>query len=334
MFDGVPIVIAGVTLVCSCLALYLYTRPSVPGFYSPNSRTARSSSSIKICSLTIFPVKSLRGVSVQSAEVTPLGLKLDREWVVVRAESHTFASQRTVPSMARVSQRITEQGVWLASAIGEFLLPITPPTGPSTTVSIWGSLVEGVDVGQDAARFITESLKVQGKPVQEFRILRLKPGFQRPVEKTEQSSMDNTTGFADGFPFLLASLESITLLNKWILNRNPDAEVCNIDRFRPNIVVSGTPCGFSEDIWKSFSVSGHSFRVAKSCTRCIMPTTNQQTGKRHKHGEPSVTLKLRRMDAKGQWHFGQNLVVTNVRNASKEPSFINVGDSVTIDEYK
>ena len=45
--------------------------------------------------------------------------------------------------------------------------------------------------------------------------------------------------FADGYPLLITTKESLDMLNSWIRADSPNAPFISMDRFRPNIVISG-----------------------------------------------------------------------------------------------
>ncbi len=77
-------------------------------------------------------------------------------------------------------------------------------------------------------------------------------------------------------------------------------------RFRPNVVVSGAPA-WAEDTWVGgrIRIGGVTFRAPKVCGRCVVPTTDQETGQRGR--EPSRTLaRYRNVDQK--LVFGLNLI--------------------------
>ena len=77
-----------------------------------------------------------------------------------------------------------------------------------------------------------------------------------------------------------------------------------MDRFRPNLVVTGCP-PHGEDRWREIAIGGLPFVVAKPCARCTITTVDQATGARG--AEPLATLAgYRRRD--GKVLFGQNLV--------------------------
>jgi len=113
--------------------------------------------------------------------------------------------------------------------------------------------------------------------------------FARPGENVS---------FADAFPFLLLSEGSLSDLNRRLETPLP------IERFRPNIVVSGCE-PYAEDGWQQVRIGKVVFRVAKPCARCVITTTDQTSGERGP--EPLRTLaQFRQKD--GKILFGQNLV--------------------------
>ena len=77
-----------------------------------------------------------------------------------------------------------------------------------------------------------------------------------------------------------------------------------MDRFRPNMVMTGGQ-PFEEDSMEHFSVNGINFYGVKLCGRCVVTTTNQETGVTGK--EPLKTLATYRM-ANNKVYFGQNVL--------------------------
>ncbi|WP_404814087.1 MOSC domain-containing protein [Kitasatospora fiedleri] len=114
---------------------------------------------------------------------------------------------------------------------------------------------------------------------------------------------------ADGFPLLLTTTASLDELNARIAADHPDdprkGAALPMERFRPNLVVSGT-APWAEDGWRRIRVGGLEFRVAKPCGRCVVTTTDQETGERR---GPEPLRALGRHHRFGQkLVFGQNLV--------------------------
>lgn len=67
-----------------------------------------------ITGLHIYPVKSCRGISLATAEMTGRGLAHDREWMVVDAEGQ-FLTQRALPRMALIETALTSDTLRLTA---------------------------------------------------------------------------------------------------------------------------------------------------------------------------------------------------------------------------
>lgn len=105
-----------------------------------------------------------------------------------------------------------------------------------------------------------------------------------------------TAAFADCAPLHLVSHDSLAELNRRLAERGHDTIA--IDRFRANIICGrGAPRTESrqiqahmEDSWHEFSIGDARLTKLGDTARCVIPTTNQQTGWRHDDGEPRETL--------------------------------------------
>ena len=321
-----------------------------------SSRGARRERSVvgRVIKLVIYPVKSLRGCSLEASSVTARGLANDRRWMVVspilsRLNSkrirgtHRFLSQRSCPVMATMSAKLRFDGNGDAEGImleqhrpGEPLpcaslyVPLIEHSKKSSrlTVEIWNDVVPGaIDQGDKVGRFLAECI---GRP--NLRLVYMPDDCVRGVDPKYDASEDNSSivSFADGMPILLASEASMDALNR----RMPGTAM-PIDRFRPNIVIeSNEP--FAEDDWKTIKVNEVTYHVAKPCTRCKLPSTDQVTGVQTGfYSEPLQTLRTFRANAKGDMFFGQNLVpAVHVENETFRSSMIRVGDSVELVELK
>jgi uncharacterized protein YcbX len=94
-----------------------------------------------------------------------------------------------------------------------------------------------------------------------------------------------------------------------------------MDRFRPNIVVSGC-APFAEDGWRDIRIAGVDFGVVKPCARCNVPTIDQDTA--IAGVEPIKTLATYRT-VNQKVMFGQNLIASSA-------GVLRVGDVVEIVE--
>lgn len=245
----------------------------------------------RLSGLYVYPIKSCGGVALDVADLDERGIRHDRRWMLVD-EDGKFVSQRTFPRLALVRIRIQKDAL-LVDAPGAPTLEVPFDSGDrgTFTARVWGDAVEVVLVSEGASRWFSKLLG------ESCRLVYLPNESIRPVDQQYGRSGDHV-GLADGFPLLLISEASLEDLNGRMEHPLP------MDRFRPNLVVSG--CGaFEEDDWPRIRVSGVDLRVVKPCARCKIPTINQMTATASK--EPLRTLaRYRKFGSKV--FFGQNLI--------------------------
>lgn len=260
-------------------------------------RTATETTPVHLSALYIYPVKSLRGIAVTTAEVDVFGFVGDRRFLVVDGKNR-FLTQRTLPRMALIETELGRDFLILRNPHhGSAAVGLSEP-GASLTVQIWRDTVEAVDCGVEIAVWLSDFLR------QPCRLVRLGGNYRRPVTKPSARSGDQY-GFADAAPVLVISEATLADLNDRLIAKGEEA--VPMDRFRPNLVISGNPA-YTEDTWTRLRIGKVTFRAAGPCARCIIPTTDQQTGIRYT--EPLRTLATYRRDPdnSSNINFGQNLI--------------------------
>src|ERR1700712_2957733 len=104
-----------------------------------------------LSALHIYPVKSCRGLSVQSAELDDHGLVGDRRFMVVSAIDGMFLTQRTHPRMALIDTELTKESLILSSPThGSVSAALRSANGDSKTerpVTVWKNTVTADDCG-------------------------------------------------------------------------------------------------------------------------------------------------------------------------------------------
>ncbi|MBC8053976.1 MAG: MOSC domain-containing protein [Sphingobacteriaceae bacterium] len=265
---------------------------------------------MRLKDLYIYPVKSLGGIKQSEGKVLERGFEYDRRWMLVddagksitQRVEHKLALLRTevIADKIRVFNKdIPDQSIILEPA-GEDLL----------NVSVWDDSTKALQTGEEIntwfSTYLGKSCKLVFMPETGKRLV-----DPRYAEHNEQVS------FADAFPYLLISQSSLDDLNGRLSQSVP------MNRFRPNLVVSGTNA-FEEDTWAKIKIGDVYFKVAKPCARCILTTVDQETGLKGK--EPLFTLSsYRTKDNKVL--FGQNLIALN-------KGIIRENDLVEVISYK
>lgn len=261
---------------------------------------------IKLTGIYIYPIKSAAGISLDAAEVGDRGFHYDRRWMLVD-DAGTFMTQRQFPRMALIDVQLGEQLVVNAPQQETLKIPLQPEGDRHISVKVWRDVCEAIPLGTVVSQWFSEFLETP------CHLVFMPDSSFRPVEP-DYADPDDQVGFADAYPFLLISEASLQDLNERL------AEPIPMNRFRPNLVVSGCE-GFAEDQWRQIQIGSIPFRVVKPCDRCAIPTVDQATGIPAK--EPLLTLaRYRRQN--GKILFGQNLI-------QDAQGRLQVGDSVSVD---
>ncbi|MFJ8532047.1 MOSC domain-containing protein [Streptomyces sp. NPDC093591] len=266
-------------------------------------------------SIHVHPVKAFRGTAPREAVVEPWGLAGDRRWMLID-DGGKVVTQRQQPRLALAAAELLPGGGVRLSAPGRDPLTVpVPRTVGTVPVEIFRDKVEAVLAEDDAAHaWCSAHLGA------DVRLAYMDdPGTRRPVDP-EYALPGETVSFADGYPLLLTTTASLDALNSLIAQGDHAQEgPLPMNRFRPNVVVSGTTA-WAEDDWSRLAIGEVTFRLPKKCGRCVVTTTDQATAERGR--EPLHTLgRHRRLG--GKLIFGQNLVPLS-------RGTIRVGDPVTI----
>jgi uncharacterized protein YcbX len=269
-----------------------------------------------VSEINIYPIKSLKGISLDKSKIERRGLQFDRRWMLVD-EKNQFFTQREFPKMATLVPEIKDDGLQISTGESKILIPFETESEATVRVKIWRSSCRAKVYEDSVNEFFRDTLQTNCK------LVLMPEETQRKVNYFYAVNKDDHVSFADGYPFLLIGENSLTNLNEKLENPVP------MNRFRPNLVVSGSEA-FAEDGWKKIKIGETIFHIVKPCARCVMTTIDQTEGV--KTGvEPLKTLasyRTPKRSIKKKILFGQNLI------AEKEGDFLRVGDEVEILETK
>ncbi len=221
-----------------------------------------------IHSLHIYPIKSCQGIDLDSVELTDTGFKYDRHWMLVDKQGD-FLSQRKFPAMAKIKTALTENSLVVSSDGVEPTLeiPLKSNSTEKIPVNIWNDQCSATIVSSEASLWFSEFLGVS------CDLVFLKDTEHRLVDP-DYAKDKQRVGFADGFPLLILSRASTDLLSDKL------GETIDINRFRANIIIDGCDA-HEEDLWSKISVNSIDILLAKPCSRCVIPSINQQSAEKH-----------------------------------------------------
>lgn len=211
-----------------------------------------------IAQINLYPVKSMRGTSVNSVTVCRYGVEHDRQYMLVD-DNGKMITQRECPKLALLLPRIVEGHLWIEvpNAV-DILVPAVPSswTDESVTVDVWGQQYIGVAANEVINVQLSEAAG------RNCRLLSIRSDLFRTKREV---------AFHDDAPILVISQASLDELN----SRMPAPVPMN--RFRPTLVVEGS-VAFAEDTWQSIAINGTTFRAVKQCVRCSITTVDQAEG--------------------------------------------------------
>jgi uncharacterized protein YcbX len=275
-----------------------------------------------VTGLHTYPIKGCHRLEHGASVVEPWGLAEDRRWLIVTPDG-VFLTQRETPALAVIRPTPADDGL-LLTAPGMAPLAVTRPTGaPDIQVTVWRSTVAATTAGAEAAAWLSAYLD---RPV-------LLVWLDDPTRRTtnpDYSEPGDRVSFADGYPMLLASEDSLAQLNDWMAEDFPDDYAMlgplPMTRFRPNIIISGgLPWVEDSFTGRKIRVGDTVFRVPKPCARCVVTTVDQETAERTR--QPLRTLaRHRKVDQ--DLFFATNLIPDNPVDGTK----ISIGDAVELCE--
>jgi len=274
--------------------------------------------------INIYPIKSLRGITLQTAEIEDRGLQNDRRWMLVD-EDDRFVTQRELPKMALIDVALDEDGLIVSCAdFGSQKVDLAPADAVSRPVTIFYSTVEAEFYDDAVNEWFSDVLGTK------LRLVRMPKASRRSVNEKYRVRESDIVSFADGYPFLLIGQASLDDLNERLAEKADEGVRVPLPmkRFRPNFVVQGSE-PFEEDTWRELRIGANTFYGAKPCARCVITTVDPATGEMAPK-EPLKTIAEYRggtLDGKRGAFFGQNLI------AEAETGRVSVGDRVEVDIF-
>ncbi|MEM6528189.1 MAG: MOSC N-terminal beta barrel domain-containing protein, partial [Chloroflexota bacterium] len=226
-----------------------------------------------------------------------------------------FFTQRKHPRMALIQPRFEGENMVLsAPEMPDIATSLHMEDAPHTDITVWRDTMQAGDAGNEVAQWLSEFLGIEARL---FALTEKTVRLTDPAYAAQQSRV----GFADGYPMLVVTEESLADLNRRLAERGK--QPVPMARFRPNVVVTGAAAPFDEDHWTAFTTASAHFDVVKPCARCAITTVDPQTGTVPDVGEPLATLATFRRGATGGVIFGQNVI-------HRANVALSIGDTLTL----
>lgn len=291
----------------------------------------------KISTIAYRPVKGAGTIEVKSAHITPEGIVGDKDYAIVRDQPdqrgiHLWISQRnnkgvgdqaqSLGILALIKPYLTETTLFLSWDGKDSIAIPRDRTGRELTVQVWNDIVGGaIDQGDNVAEWLSDHLKFGA------RLVRAGSSFDRPVSQKWHPNTHKIR-FQDSYPLHWFTQESIDDLNQKI--EKGGGKPVYWTRFRPNIIVEGTPYPSFEHKFYEGAFGEVPVVNVKPCDRCPVPLIDQRTGERT-GAEPLKTLgtfkRWRKPDNKVFVIFGENTLPLKEGRVA-------VGDEVTLVSFR
>ncbi|RVX68600.1 hypothetical protein B0A52_07027 [Exophiala mesophila] len=261
---------------------------------------------IKVTGIWIYPVKSCRGIQVQSADIDEFGLKYDRIYMIVEPIRKTpgrfkSMSQKRYPKMAKLHQSIRPSHgagkgtvtVTDSDTGSSIELPLQPLTDMSrvlpTELPFIPEDTNMLDMGDSYTDFFTSFM---GKSCRLVYRDANRVVHGNPLERWDMDwsgflwPRQIVTACTDNAPIHFVTEESLsTLSTEMGITVSPD-------RFRPSFILKGIAEPWDEEDWKLIHVEGVGrISVTSRQPRCQIPNVNPEAGKIDRLCQPTSWLK-------------------------------------------
>lgn len=258
-----------------------------------------SNKQVHLRKITLFPIKSCSGMTVDAWPVGSRGLLFDREWAIVEVATNKALSLKELPELCFIRPEVDLKQQTLtisfqspsaaASSTPEsFVLPLThadtrmrskdAADDTPRDMRVCAGACKGRDVGEDVSQWLSTRLnrqcalvRVAPTHLRDSQASRPKRDSSRKIssptsELSSSSSNDGASskiGFANQAQYLLISRASIANLNA-ALQAADDSLAVDEDAFRANLIVDGCEA-FDEDTWTRLHIGSGDNTSTSSC---------------------------------------------------------------------
>ncbi|XP_050935603.1 molybdenum cofactor sulfurase isoform X5 [Cucumis melo] len=297
-----------------------------------------SASRFHLKSITVYPIKSCAGFSMDRWPLSSGGLLHDREWLLQSLTGETL-TQKKVPEMSLLRTYIDlSQGIlYIESPRCKGRLQITLNSSPCNDkreqISWHGQIYQVQGYNKEVDTWFSTAI---GRPCTLLRHM----SSSHCVSSCERDGIGtcresrSRLNFPNEAQFLLISEESVSDLNNRLNSTDAGKDVrrtsiqINPMRFRPNLVISGGR-PYAEDEWRNIKIGNKYFRSLGGCNRCQMINFVIDAEQVQKTNEPLATLASYRRVKQGKILFGVLLRYESEAGEGKtDDLWLQVGESI------
>lgn len=251
---------------------------------------------MRLSQLFTHPLKSGRGVALESAIIEKEGLKYDRKWALIDKKENRVITGRDFPKLLAIHSNITDEGVnLLLDGKNLGTLPTQVDWRTASEVAFFSRSRKAVLMNNPLNNWFSDYLETK------VQLIYHPTEVYNPVLEKHGGKVDDAVRLADQCPILLIGEATLEHLNSKL-----DIPV-GMRNFRPNIVVAGSSAD-AEDNWKRIKIGDCEFDVSQACIRCVFTTIDPETGEKSPVGEPLKTLATYKRIPREGISFGVHLI--------------------------
>ncbi|RKN78700.1 MOSC domain-containing protein [Ulvibacterium marinum] len=231
----------------------------------------------KKCVVEIFeyPVKSMRGNSLEKAFVTAYGLDKDRTVAVIDADNK-IVTGREYPRLLSIESRIDNLQLKVSIASDTYSFSLPNEQDEMVEIKLFRNTVSGILLNSETSSLVSKFLDGN------FRMIYMGKNF-RPISPKHGGREGEHMAYADSAPVHLLNLETLKHLNSELSDK------VSVRNFRPNIVIDGYQA-FEENTWDMIQINECMFRVQEKTQRCVFTTIDPDTLDKNEQLEPLATI--------------------------------------------
>lgn len=269
----------------------------------------------RMAKIWLYPVKSCSAVSLQTAQAWPLGLTegkmRDRSFMIMTEQGNQITGIM-IGTTVLIKPNVRGDSLILKHPELEDLsidLEQVEEDNKEVSSKVYGETVPGLDCGEQASMWLEKALKKKARLLYHANI----PSPRKTEKLVGQHPLvkdDDNALYANSFPYMLMTKESIANLELEIERQGTVNCPISAENFRPNLLVEGTKKAFDEDDWAYIKIGDAIFRNVSPCQRCCFTTVDHRTGIKEPNMEPLRTLKKYRCkEESGGPSLGINLAI-------------------------